>query len=314
VTGVAVATARPVLEDQDLPTESMSIEGAEPAPKEAQPWATRAVVSAGYFETLGISLLKGRSFGKQDAPGTEPSVVISQTLASRYFPAQEPLGKRIRLGSAGAPWRTIVGVAADVMNTEPGEPARPQAYVPFEQQPSRAMTVFVRTSSLDPVVAAARREVAQLDPEQPLYDVKTMQRVFFEELASNRVITGLFAVFAGVALGLATLGLYGLISYTVSQRRREIGVRVALGACRRDILRLVLSQGLRLVALGLGAGLLLGLGLARVMASALAGVSATDPLTFTVVPLVLGLVALLATAIPARRAAGYDAALVLRAE
>jgi putative ABC transport system permease protein len=200
------------------------------------------------------------------------------------------------------------------MNAEPGEPPMPQAYLPFEQQPSRTLTLFVRTTSVDPVVVAARHEVAQLDPDQPLYDVKTMQRAFFEALASNRVITGLFMVFAAVALGLATVGLYGLISYSVGQRMREIGVRVALGARRRDILSLVLAQGLRMVALGLVLGLLVGFGLARVMASALVGVSATDPLTFTVVPLVLGLVAVMATAIPARRAAHCDPAVVLRAE
>jgi ABC-type antimicrobial peptide transport system permease subunit len=167
---------------------------------------------------------------------------------------------------------------------------------------------------VDSVVAAARREVARLDPHQPLYDVKTMEGALFEAQASNRVITGLFVMFAAVALGLATVGLYGLISYTVSQRTREIGVRLALGARRGDILRLVLGQGLRLAALGLALGMLLGLGLSRVMASALAGVSATDPVTFTVVPVVLGLVALVATAIPARRAARCDPAVVLRAE
>ena len=173
-----------------------------------------------------------------------------------------------------------------MLNAEPGEPPRPQAYVPFEQQPARALTrarahqrAWIRWSPPRP---GARSP--ELDPEQPLYDVKTMERAFFETLASNRVITGLFAVFAAVALGLATVGLYGLISYTVSQRTREIGVRVALGAEPRDILRLVLGQGLRLAALGLALGLLLGFGLARVMASALVGVSATDPLTFTVVP------------------------------
>jgi ABC-type antimicrobial peptide transport system permease subunit len=139
-------------------------------------------------------------------------------------------------------------------------------------------------------------------------------RAFFGTRASNRIITGLFAVFAAVALGLAAVGLYGLISYTVSQRRREIGVRLALGAPRGNILRLVLGQGLRLAALGLAVGMLLGFGLARVMASALVGVSATDPVTFTVVPAILGLVALAATAIPARRAARYDPAVVLRAE
>jgi ABC-type antimicrobial peptide transport system permease subunit len=163
-------------------------------------------------------------------------------------------------------------------------------------------------------MSAARREVAQLDPEQPLYDVKTMQRAFFEELASNRVITGLFIVFAGVALGLAAVGLYGLLSFTVSRRTREIGVRMALGATRRQVLALVLRQGLWIAGLGLVLGLLPGLLLSRVMASVLVGVSPTDPVTFTVVPATLALVALLAILVPARRAARHDPAVVLRAE
>jgi predicted permease len=271
-------------------------------------------VSAGYFDTLRIPIVKGRPFGSQDRPGAEPVVVVNQTLARRYVPGAQPIGKWLRVGPAGSPWRAIVGVAGDVLNTQPGAPAIPQVYLPFEQQPARTLTILVRTSNVDSVVAAARREVARLDPHQPLYDVKTMEGALFEAQASNRVITGLFAMFAAVALGLATVGLYGLISYTVSQRTREIGVRLALGARRGDILRLVLGQGLRLAALGLALGMLLGLGLSRVMASALAGVSATDPVTFTVVPVVLGLVALVATAIPARRAARCDPAVVLRAE
>jgi predicted permease len=312
VTGVALATSRPLVED--LPTEALLIEGAEPAPKEAPPWAMRELVSSGYFETMRIPILRGRAIDEQDAQGTAPSVVVNAALAQRYFAGQEPLGKRIKLGAGETPWRTIVGVASDVMNAEPPQPPKPQAYVPFAQQPGRALTIYVRTANPEPVVAAARREVARLDPEQPLYDIRTIERVFFEELASNRVITGMFAVFAAVALGLAAVGLYGLISYTVSQRRREIGLRAALGARREDLLRLVLGQGLRLVVLGLGAGMVLGLGLARAMAGALAGVSPTDTLTFTLVPLTLGAVALLATAIPARRAARYDPAQVLRAE
>jgi putative ABC transport system permease protein len=312
VVSVAVAAARPVLEA--VPTEALALEGQESSSKEAAPWAARTTVSRRYFETLRVPIVEGRAFDENDVPGSEPAVVVSQAFASRYLPDESPLGRRVRLGPEGSPWRTIVGVAADVMNAEIGEPPRPQAYVPFEQQPTRTLTLLVRTDLLDPTIAAARREVAQLDPEQPLYDVKTMERAFFEDLAGDRVITGLFIVFAGVALGLAAVGLYGLISFTVSQRTREIGVRVALGADRRQILGMVLGQGLRIAGFGLALGLLLGLGLSRVMASVLVGVSATDPLTFTVVPLVLGLVAVAAIAIPARRAARYDPAAVLRAE
>jgi len=312
VSGVAVATARPVLDGG--PTEAFAIAGAEPPARDAQPWAARTIVGASYFETLRIPILRGRAFGPQDAAGAEPVVIVNEALVRRYFAEAVPVGRRLQVGPAGSPWRTVVGVARDVYNTEPGEPPVPQVYLPFEQQPARGFTFFVRTSSLDPVVAAARSEVSRLDPQQPLYDVKTMERAFFEELASNRVITGLFVAFAVVALGLATVGLYGLISYTVAQRTREIGVRVALGARRGDILRMVVGQGFRLVALGLAAGLFLGLALSRVMAGALVGVSATDPLTFTVLPLVLGVVALLASAVPARRAACLDPAAVLRAE
>jgi predicted permease len=312
VSGVALASSRPVLEP--LPTSGLEVEGVTPPSKEAQPWASREVVSEGYFETLRIPMLKGRAFTANDGPGAEAVLVVNQALSARYFPGQDPLGRRVRLGGSDAPWRTVVGVSADVMNTHPGEPSQPEAYLPMAQEPIRALTLFVRTSSLDAVTAAARREVGALDPEQPLYDVKTMDRAFFEDLASDRVVTGLFMVFAAVALGLACIGLYGLISYAVSQRAREIGVRMALGASGRDVLWLVMRQGLALVAFGLAAGLVIGFGLSRAMGSFLVGVGAGDPLTFTVVPAALGAVALLATAIPARRAARCDPAQVLRAD
>jgi ABC-type antimicrobial peptide transport system permease subunit len=163
-------------------------------------------------------------------------------------------------------------------------------------------------------VAAVRREVATLDPDQPLYDVKTLEQALFEEAASDRVIMGMFLLFAAVALGLGILGLYSLISYLVSQRMREMGVRVALGASRSDIVRLVLTRGAGLVAVGVALGLPLGLGLARVMAGVLAGVSPTDAVTFTLVPATLGLVGLLATALPARRASRVPPTFALRAE
>jgi predicted permease len=313
VRGVAAGAARPLIER--VPTDALAIEGREPAaPGQPQPWAVRAVASPEYFATLGVPLRQGRGFGPQDAPGAEPTVVVSRALVERYFDGADPIGRRLRVGSDDAPWRTIVGVVGDVLNSDADEPPAPQVYLPFLQSPVRTLTWFVRADRLETVVAAARRELAQLDPEQPLYDVKTMERALFEQLASDRVVTGLFSVFAVVALGLATVGLYGLVSWAVSQRVREIGLRVALGARRADVLRLVLGDGMRLLAMGLVLGLPLGAGLARVMSSALAGVSASDPLTFTLVPLALVAVTLLATLVPARRAAGVDPARVLRAE
>jgi hypothetical protein len=261
-----------------------------------------------------VPLLRGRSFGAQDVRGADPVAVVNETLARRYFGAADPVGRRVRVGGAGSEWRTVVGVSRDVLNARPGEPANPHVYLPLRQVPTRTLTFLIRTPLVDPVVAVARQEVAAVDPEQPLYDVKTMERAFYEDLASNRVITGLFVTFAVVALALATVGLYGLISYTVSQRTRELGLRVALGASRGAILQMVLGQGLRLAAVGLALGLLFGAGLARVTASAFVGVSATDPATFTLVPLTLGIIAVLASGLPALRAARSDPAVVLRSE
>ncbi len=311
VQGVATAGERPVLEPG--PSEPLVIDGL-PLDGPARPIALKTVVGAGYFETLGVRILKGRAFGPEDVPGSEQTAVVNEALAARYFPGQDPQGRRIRIGGAEAPSRTIVGTAADVLNSDPGEPSRPQVYLPLDQQPVRTLAFLIRANKIDTVVEAARREMAQLDPEQPLYDIKTMERAFFEALASDRVITGMFVLFASVALGLATLGLYGLISYLVSQRTREIGVRMALGASRANITQMVLRQGARLVLAGLGVGILLGLGLARVMAGALAGVGPHDSVTFTLVPLLLGAVGLLATVVPAVRAARVEPATALRSE
>ena len=312
VTNVATAAGLPVFDPGG--SEPLDLEGVVWSQEQARPLALRSVVGVGYFETLRMRTTRGRVFDARDDAGTEPAVVINEALATRHFSGRDPVGQRIRIGAGDAPWRTIVGVVANILNTEPGQPPLPQAFVPFEQQPVRTLTVLVRTDRVEAVVAAVRHEMAELDPEQPLYDVKTMERAFFEALASDRVIMGMFVAFAIVALGLATLGLYSLISYLVSQRTREIGVRMAMGARRADILRLVLGQGARLVLAGLGLGLAGGLGLGQLIASTLVGVSPRDPLTFTVVPLLLALIGLVATVLPARRAAGVDPAVVLRGE
>jgi predicted permease len=312
VTGVAVAAGRPVFEPGA--SEPLVVEGTNAPSESARPFALRTAVGAGYFATLRVPIKEGRPLDARDRPGAEPTVVVNEALATRHFSGSSPIGRRLRIGAGDVAWRTVVGVAGNVLNAEPGRPHLPQAFVPFDQEPARTMVVLVRTSRTDAIVSAARRELAELDPEQPLYDVKTMEQAFFEALASDRVVTGMFFVFACVALGLATVGLYSLISYLVSQRTREIGVRVALGANRTDVVRMVLGQGTRLLGTGLGVGWLMGLGLGQAMAGALAEVSPSDPLTFTLVPVLLAVVGLAATAVPARRAARVDPATVLRAE
>jgi predicted permease len=311
VAGTTVSGGRPVLDPGR--TEALTVEGRPWPNEQARPLAIETVVGSGYFEALRIPIVSGRALGAQDVPGAEAAVVVNQALVRRHFAGQDPLGRHIRIGADPTP-RTIVGVAADVLNTEPDVPTAPQAYLPFGQRPLRAFTIFLRTEASDATVAAVRREVARLDPDQPLYDVKTMEQALFESAASDRVIMGMFILFASVALGMGILGLYSLISYLVSQRMREMGVRVALGATRSDILRLVLTRGAGLVAAGVVLGLPVGLGLARVMAGVLNGVSPTDAVTFTLVPAILGTVGLLATAVPARRASRVAPATALRAE
>jgi predicted permease len=310
VDAVAVSAGRPVLEPGRA--EALVIEGAPWTGGQARPLAIETVVGGGYFETLGIPIVAGRAFGSEDVSGAEAAAVVNQALVRRHFAGQDPLGRRIIIGGDPAP-RTIVGVAGDVINTDPDLTA-PQAYLPFAQRPVRALTVFLRTDPAGAAVAAARQEVARLDPEQPLYDVKSMERALFEAQASDRVIMGMFVLFASVALGIGVLGLYSLVSYLVSQRLREMGVRVALGATRSDIVRLVLTRGAALVAAGLALGLPVGLGLGRVMAGVLAGVSPTDAVTFTLLPLSLGAVGLVATVVPALRASRVPPTLALRSE
>jgi ABC-type antimicrobial peptide transport system permease subunit len=190
----------------------------------------------------------------------------------------------------------------------------PQAYVPFAQAPARDLVFFVRTAQPQPALELARREVARLDPALALYEAKTVERALYEDLASNRVITGLFVAFAVVALALATIGLYGVVSYAVEQRTREFGLRMALGAQARDVLRMVLGQGARLIAIGLVLGLGVGALLGRTLAGVLYGVTASDPLTFAGVAVALGGAALAATLVPALRALRADPIAALRAE
>ncbi len=241
-----------------------------------------AVVTAatpGYFKTLGIALKQGREFSESDAPETTPVAVVNEALVAREFQGADPRGRRIQLGGPETPWLEIVGVAESIANPTLGQPPAPQVYLPFAQRPERSMVFFARTANAAPVLSLLRETVRTLDPDQPLYDTKTVEQVAWEELASNRIITGLFMALGSVALALAAVGLYGLTAFLVAQRTREIGVRMALGASVRDVLSLVVSQGARLTLAGLSAGLALGLVLGRAMSSILFEVRPWDPST-----------------------------------
>jgi putative ABC transport system permease protein len=275
-------------------------------------------VSPDYFRTMGIRLLRGRAFEARDLRQAPGVAVVSETLAKRYWPGEDPIGRRITFGTddKGEPyWTTIVGVVADVrqkgLHTEP----RPEIYVSSMQSPSRYATLIVQ-SGLDPagLAASVRREVQAVDADIPLYDVKTMREVLDGSLASRRFNMALLALFAAVAVLLAGVGLYGVLAYMVTQRTHEIGVRMALGAQPRDVLRLVVGQGMALALGGVLLGVLGALALTRVLSTLLVGVAATDPWTFGVVVPLLSAIALLACYIPARRAARVDPLIALRYE
>jgi len=307
------ATAVPVIDNPRLVP--LTVEGVPPA-EGASPVAARIVATPTFLPTLGIPLLSGRSLDARDTAGAEPTVVVSRALVARHFAGRPALGARIRLGppESSEPWRTIVGVVGDVHNGDVVDPPLPHAYIPFLQRPERALAIFVRTKDARGVLAAARAELARIDPEQPLYSASTIEQIFFEETASNRVVTGLFVAFALVALGMGAVGLYGVIAYAVNRRTREIGLRMALGAAPRDVVRMVLHQGARLTLVGLGLGLVVGLALARAIAGVLYGVGPTDPWTYSGVVFVLTTSALLASWIPARRASHVDPLAALRTE
>jgi putative ABC transport system permease protein len=244
------------------------------------------------------------------------AAVINGAMARKFFPGEDPLGKRINLGDpADTPWITVVGVVGDARTGGLDQEPYPQVYLPAAQFPRRAGT-FVARAKGDPaaLAPALRRELAAIDKDLPLYNVRTMEQVLSDSVSRRRFQMILIAAFAGVGLLLAAVGIYGVISYSVAQRRHEIGVRMALGARAADILRLVVGQGLVLTLLGVGAGLAGALMLTRLLAGLLYGVSATDPLTFAGVALALLGVALLACLVPARRATKVDPMIALRYE
>jgi predicted permease len=248
-----------------------------------------------------------------DGPGAPAVVLINESMARRFWPQDDPVGRRVRLGGTASPWATIVGVVADVHQLGLTRDPAPELYCPQWQQPSASLNFTVRTAG-DPLALAQaiRAEVRAVDRELPIASIRTMRGVLDESVAQPRIMMFLLAIFAGLALALAAMGLYGLISYSVAQRTHELGIRMALGAGRGDILRLVVGEGSTLTLVGVVLGLLASLGLTRVLASFLYGVSARDPLVLGAVALALAPVALAASYFPALRASRVHPQVALR--
>jgi putative ABC transport system permease protein len=277
-------------------------------------------IEAGYFTTMGIPLLAGREFTAQDAAGALQVAIISDRIVREYFPGgpTEALGRRVRLDDR-TEWLTVVGVVADIRQRGLDQDVKPMIYSPFQQERAapfllRFVSFVARTATPDSAVEGIRAEIRRIAPDLPIASTLTMDEAVAASVAAPRFRMWLLVLFATTATLIATCGIYGLMAYAVTQRRREIGVRMALGAERRDVLRLVLTRALRIVVAGLVVGLAGAVGVTRVLQRFLFGVTPTDPIAFTVVTLLLMAVGLMAAWLPARRAARIDPLSALRAE
>jgi predicted permease len=274
-------------------------------------------ISPRYFRVMGIPLLRGREFDNRDVEGATPVVIINETFARRFFEGEDPIGKRFVYGSPDPknPWITIVGVVGDMRRTGFDKAVRPETFLPEAQNPDNELTIVARTAT-DPATfaGALRNEVWSIDKDQSVYDIKTMHQTLSEMMSQRRFNMLLLGLFAAVALTLAAVGIYGVISYSVTQRSHEIGIRIALGAQSRDVLKLVVGQGMLLAGIGVSIGLIAASALTQLMSSLLFGVSAADPVTFVLISLLLIGVALAACFVPARRATKVDPMVALRYE
>lgn len=295
---------------------SFQIEGREPYKPGEEAVADYTIASNDYFRTMNIALQRGRVFSSQDAANTPQVMVVSEAFVKRYFPNEDPIGRRVILDGNNKVPREIVGVVADVRRDGLDVDVQPEMYTSHVQNPERRLNVVIRTENGDAsqLAQAARAEVKAFDPNQIIWRVQTLEELLGTSVAPRRFNMLLLGIFAGVALVLAAVGLYGVMSYSVSWRTHEIGIRMALGAKRADVLRLVVRQGMTMTLLGLAIGLAGAFFFSRVMSGLLHGVSPTDPLTFTGVSIVLLLVALLACLLPARRATRVDPIVALRTE
>ena len=312
VEGVAISNDLP-LEGDDTTTGLSDVEGHAPFPRGQQPLVGVHAVNTGYFRSMGIPQLRGREFLESDNANSTPVVIINQKLAETLWPGQDALGKHFQL--MGDKQSEVVGVVGNVLHNGLGESASLESYLAFPQNPWSYVGLAIRTHG-DPgaVYGAVRSLVAQIDPELPVHDMRPMEQVVAETMASRRLTLWLVGAFAALALVLATVGIYGVMSYAVTEQVHEIGVRMALGAQRRDVLRLVVGRGMRHAAVGLLLGGVGAFFAAHAMTTLLFGIRPGDPLTYIGIAVVLALVAFAACYIPARRATAVDPMVALRYE
>jgi putative ABC transport system permease protein len=317
VQSAATATYVPYANGGGGSPRNFSIEGRPAAERGEVHNAIVETVSPNYFGLMHIAFRDGREFTDSDAAAGLPVAIISNSLATRYFPGEKPLGKKIKVGPADSsnPWLTVVGTVEDVHYSWIHKDVLPTLYRPYRQAPPYYTALVLRTAG-DPLsfVPAVRSQIAAVDPDLPLFDIKPQDRLINESIVGIAYVAAMMGVLGIIALVLASVGVYGVMSYAVSERTNEIGIRVAMGATPRNIQRLVLGSGMLLTLMGMGIGLPLAFGLANALSSLLFGVKAADPLVFVGLPLVLGAVAALAAYLPARRAVRIDPLTALRYE
>jgi putative ABC transport system permease protein len=297
---------------------TISAEGIPDPPTDQRPDVIFRAIGPGYFDTMGIPIVGGRDFTDQDKAESKDLVVISEKTAQHFWPGQDPIGKRLKPGSSTSKsqWREVIGIVKDVRQNDLIAPPKMQMYFTYRQLKDIAANALVVRTTIEPMSLAGsvRNAIWSVDKDQTVADIDTMDHIVAAAVARQRFSMVLLGVFAALALLLASVGIYGVMSYSVAQRTREIGIRMALGARRADVLQLTVRQGLKLV----GAGMILGLGaaflLTRVMATLLYGISATDPMTFIGISVVLLAVAILASYVPALRATKVDPITALRAQ
>ncbi len=298
-----------------MSTSGFDIEGRPAPPPDEKMMAGNRAISPDYFSTMGISFIKGRDFTDMDNEKAAGVAIINQSLARLFFRDEDPIGKRVSWDAKTNQWYSIVGVVSDIRHASLDEKAEPEIYLPYLQRPKPSLTLAIRThTDSESMLSAVRSEIQSIDKDQPIDEAMTMNQYLSDSISQRRFNTLLLGLFATLALGLALVGIYGVMSYSVTQRTHEIGIRMALGAKTTDVLKLVVGQGLMLALAGIAAGLAASFALTRLLSDLLYEVSATDFLTFASVSVLLAIAALLASYIPARRATRVDPMVALRYE